>query len=236
MIRHLTFTAFNRVEYLNTTIKSWNNVRNLGNWAAYFCIEPSNVQDEIIRETSNLHTVVNYQVNAEKLGVLVNPWQAVNNRFIAGAEFVVLAEDDVVVSEDSLEFMQWASIKYLPDPQVLAINLFSQHGIGEERDVVKCRGFSPLVWGIWKDRWEKFLRDTWDKDYSSGNADGSEAGWDWNINRIIRNNDLVTIQPTHSRSDHIGKHNGTHMTPAFYESSRGSEFVKCRSPQNYREI
>lgn len=235
MLRTLAFTTYNRPDYLRSTITSWNAVRNIESWNTTFYIEPSNIQDEIVDITLTLNSTVTIHQNTEKLGVLVNPWNALNTSFEAGADFVVLAEDDVLVSSDVLEYFEWASEEYETAQDVLCLNAFSNFGQGKANQITRTTNFSPLIWGVWKNRWETLLRDTWDKDYSSGNKDGSEAGWDWNINRIIQAHGLSVICPVQSRSSHIGLF-GTHMTPDLFESSLGAEFEQARGKQRYNEI
>lgn len=236
MNRELVFTAYNRPEYLSATIASWNSVRSLKTWNATFYIEPSEMEETIVETAMNLDTSVTTYVNPEKLGVLVNPWNALNNAFLRGADFVVLAEDDVVVSSDVLEFFEWASDEYQTAKNVLCLNAFSQLGGPKANQIIQVGIFSPLVWGVWRDRWEDYLRDTWDKDYSTGMPDGSEAGWDWNINRILVANEMTVVKPLQSRSDHIGQYQGTHMTPDLFASSRGVDFEVNRGRQRYNEV
>lgn len=237
MKRELVFTAYNRPFYLEPTVASWNGVRNLRSWNTTFFIEPSEIENDIADIAMRLDTTVTTVINPEKLGVLVNPWTALNTAFeINGADFVVLAEDDVVVSQDILEMFEWTSEEYATAKGMLCVTAFSQIGGGKANQLVRSQKFSPLVWGVWRRHWFDYLRDTWDKDYSTGNPDGSEAGWDWNINRILVANDLAVLQPLHSRSDHIGEYLGTHMTPDLFESSRGINFVQARGRQRYNEI
>lgn len=234
MNRDLVFTAYNRPEYLQQTISSWNNVRNLDSWNTTFYIEPSEDQELISSIAMNLNTTVTTRINSERLGVLVNPWNAINTAFENGSDFVVLAEDDVVVSQDILEYFEWTSVEYETAKKILVVNAFSKLG-GKANQLTQDPQFSPLIWGVNRKNWETYLRDTWDKDYSSGLPDGSEAGWDWNINRILASYDMYVIRPMQSRSNHIGLF-GTHMTPDLMESSQGQDFSEIRGRQRYNEV
>ncbi len=234
MNKHLVFTAFNRPEYLQPTINSWNNVRNLRDWNTVFHIEPSDQQVLVSEIAMQLNTEVTTRINPERLGVLVNPWNAINTAFDNNADFVVLAEDDVIVSQDILEYFEWAAIEYETAYSILNINSFSKLG-GRANQLTQDSHFSPLIWGVWRNRWENYLRDSWDKDYSTGNPDGSEAGWDWNINRILQRENFKVIKPLQSRSNHIGLI-GTHMTPDMMESSQGTDFTEIRGRQRYNEV
>lgn len=237
MNRQLVFTAFNRTEYFTATLQSWNLARNLRSWQTTFFVEPSDVRDQMNEIALQLDTDVTVINNETQLGVLVNPWTAINYAFeVNQADFVVLAEDDVIVSHDVLEFFEWTSEEYSTASDILCLNAFSRIGGGRPNQITREANFSPLVWGVWRNRWETTLRDTWDKDYSTGNPDGSEAGWDWNINRIITNNGYSVIKPIQSRSDHIGEFDGTHMTPDMFEASKGSDFQLVRGRQRYNEV
>lgn len=236
MKTELVFTAYNRPFYLNQVVDSWNAVRDLSLWDTHFYLEPSEVEEAMTSIALNLNTTIDVSVNPERLGVLTNPWSALNSAFQRGADFVVLAEDDVVVSQDILEYFSWAAIEYQTGHNVLAVTAFSQLGEGKANQVILSDNFNPLIWGTWRNRWDEFLKDTWDKDYSTGKPDGSEAGWDWNINRIIANNNLKVVKPLHSRSDHIGELLGTHMTPDFYPESRGTNFSQIRGRNRYVEV
>lgn len=235
MKKELVFTAFNRPEYLRQTIDSWNNVRTLSQWNATFFIEPSEKEDEIAEIAMGLNTTVTTYYNPDRLGVLINPWNALNNAFLNGADFVVLAEDDIIVSQDILEYFEFTSLEYETSYDVLAINAFSDMGGGKPGDMIETRAFSPLIWGTWHNRWEQHLRDSWDKDYSTGLPDGSQAGWDWNINRILQNEQMRIIKPLQSRSSHIGLF-GTHMTPDLMPASQGVDFLETRGRARYSEI
>lgn len=233
MRKELVFTAFNRPGYLQETVASWNEARRLDQWKAKFFIEPSDLQVHTTAAANDLKTIVSVQINELRQGVLVNPWNAINDAFTRDADFVVLAEDDVIVSSDILEYFEWASEEFAQDTAILLVNSFSAIGGPEENKTIADDVFSPLVWGVWRSSWETYLRDTWDKNYSTGNPDGSEAGWDWNINRILKARSMKVLKPVQSRSDHIGEFGGTHMTPDLFDSSRGADFKLARGRQLY---
>ena len=50
-------------------------------------------------------------INPQRYGVLGNPWHAFNDGF-AVSDFVVLAEEDLIVSEDVLEYFAWCRACY----------------------------------------------------------------------------------------------------------------------------
>jgi len=228
----LAFTAYRRPPYFERTVASWLAARERDRLAAVrVFLEPSYAREQMRRIAEPLGRV---HVNARRLGVLVSPWHALETMFGEGHEFVILAEDDIVVSDDVLEYLRWAADAFAADPGVLAVNAFSRRG-GDPYSAVLGADFSPLIWGTWRDRWANVLRDTWDKDYGSGDGE-YPGGWDWNIRRIVRRDGWEILQPCQSRSDHIGELGGAHMNPQTVESARGVAFTPHRLPGEYTLI
>lgn len=217
-------TAYNRPNYQEQATASWLQARRfpLIRERAVF-LEPSPQQDKMIEAAKPLGEVI---VNPRKYGVLVNPWMAFSNMFDRGCDFVILAEDDVLVSDDVIEYFYWAANSFRRDASVAVACAFSRDG-GEPDDVKLAQCFaSPLVWGFWRRSWEGFIRDTWDKDYSF-------RGWDWNLDRLMREKGLHSVMPKQSRSTHIGIHGGTHFQPSMAEEAYGTDFKEHREPSAF---
>lgn len=229
MKRELVFTGFNRPNYLREAIASWNQAGGIQNWDASFSLEPSDVESQMISEFEQLRSkTLTGEVNSTRFGVLVNPFAAMKRSFARGSDFSVLAEDDIIVSSDVLEYFEWASEEYKEDESVLAILAYSR--ITSENDpqnrsgVARTKVFCPLVWGTWRHRWEFPIEPNWDLNYSSGRPDGSEAGWDWNMMRLAVRRGEDFIYPTDSRSNHIGLYGGTHTSPESFPESQAYTF------------
>ena len=220
-----------RPSYLRTTLDSWKSVRLISEWPFRFHIEPSSrrsmcvdIINQWIDETGLSDVDLIY--NSSRLGVLRNPWHALENAFVSGAEFALLAEEDIIVSSDILEYVSEVGRRYCSSSEVLAI-CASNFGNGTDRSITYLApDFCPLIWGTWSDRWFNILRDTWDLDYSTGNADGSQAGWDWNIKmRLIPRLSMVCAHAEVSRALHIGEY-GVHMLPADFPASQARNFQR----------
>jgi hypothetical protein len=145
-----------------------------------------------------------------------------------------LAEDDITVSTDILEYFEWAREEFRDDPEVLAVCSFDSHlespgHVFGPGDVTKQRWFSPLVWGTWTDRWSNVLRDTWDFDYSY-------SGWDWHVRRDILVDRWHCVFPRQSRSTHIGQFRGTHMMPEHFHETQAGTFILYRPPIDYEVV
>jgi hypothetical protein len=231
MNKELTFTAYFRANYLKQAVHSWNQTSNILDWPVSYRLEPTNeqVQDAMINEFNQLECKsLLGDINLRRLGVLRNPHAALTAAFDAGNEFVVLAEDDVVVSDDCLEYFEWAMETYKEDNSVLGVLAYSrirmENCVQGPSDVSRTKVFCPLIWGTWKDRWESIIEPNWDLDYSSGEADGSCAGWDWNMMRVAVRENKDFLYPAMSRSTHIGRFGGTHASELDFPESQAETF------------
>jgi GNT-I family len=228
----VTMTVHNRPAYLRETLASWARVRGVDQVEMMFRCEPGcpeAVHECVTAGMAGWSAGFAVRVNRERLGVLSNPWHALEAAFGRGVSFAVLAEEDTPVADDVLEYFTWAASVYRADRQVLAVCAHHLNGpAGGPADVYRVGEFSPIVWGTWADRWASLLRDTWDHDYS-------RKGWDWAISALLAETGRVTIAPGSSRSQHIGEHGGAHCTPGYYPQTVSASFRPHYDPQVYRE-
>ena len=97
---------------------------------------------------------------------------------IEGAIFTILGEDDFLVSPDILDFL-WGTSRWNlhGDEKTMAI---CAKWVGDKADKNpatwhRVTEFTGNIWGTWPHVWNKYLKDTWDFDYSSGKADGTSC-------------------------------------------------------------
>lgn len=243
----IVITVNNRPRYLGETLESWREVEGIQDEDIAYFIEPgpnADVCNELCRRADysrGRHVICNDKV----YGALTNPWRALDYGFYAGHRgdnnFVILGEDDAVVSKDVLNYFSWCAEKYQKET-VLAVCSFQQekYELAPRNGVILKEWFAPTVWGTWRDRWWMMLRDTWDHDYSSGDGDPPQrGGWDWNINlRILPSTSAPwsCAFPLWSRSQHIGKENGTHMLPENFEEHLSQSFDISRNESEFVEV
>ena len=97
----IAFTVNNRPHYLKETLASWEAVRGIGDAHLVFRCEPHCPEAvSLCQEVTFADRIVT--VNRERSGVLANPWHALEQGSALG-EFVILAEEDLIVSPDVLE-------------------------------------------------------------------------------------------------------------------------------------
>lgn len=232
----LFITAANRPNYFHETMSTWRKARGFYDWKVVIRLEPTPQIGEHLEtieelEHPNLRTIINPEV----YGVLHHPWVGFNELF-EYSDFVLRGEDDLLVSDDVLEYFEWAAETYKDDKEIAAAVGYTGAPLDREKDgdVHRDPGFGPWVWGTWYDRWDEYIRDTWDHDYSTYNErPGIQAGWDWNLNtRVLPGLSKKCIYPAQSRVQNIGVV-GVHGTAQNFVQSES--FVPHRDPVSYVE-
>lgn len=226
----VVFTCYHRPEYLTDSLISWQNARGYDEVEKDVFIEPSPKQDLMKSIVEQFGATPH--INSERKGVLTNPWVAMDWAFEnTDADFVILGEEDLIVSADVLEYFDWARKNYSPE-EALGVCCHTS-GPGEDDGATFLNDFFEVwVWGTWRENWYNHLRDTWDHDYSTGLPDGSQAGWDWNLARLAKSvKPFVQVETT--RAKHIGEHGGTHMTAAMFATIPCPTFVPNRGKSNF---
>lgn len=241
----ITFTIHNRPHYLRQTLESWAQVRGIGDADLIFCCEPGCPEAVGICEAVDFGRTSLVAVNSQRLGVLANPWRAFDMAFvhgeIHGTDFAVLAEEDLTVSTDVLEYFTWCQ-RYRDDPSVLGVTTYQHHSqpgglaaVGPA-DWARDDQFHFWAWGTWRDRWESLLRDSWDLTYEENGGGICQRGWDWKIrNTLVCGQGMKMIAPSIARSQHIGRDGGVHCTPDQFEALLARGYVQDVPPQDYCE-
>jgi hypothetical protein len=243
----IAMTVNNRPRYLKETLESWSRVRGVGEHLMLFSCEPGcDEATDLCRAADFAPGVI--ARNGRRLGVLANPWAAFDRAFCVSADapvlgdFAVLAEDDMIVSADVLEWFTWCQ-RYRDDPGVLAVTAYQRlerpGGLSGAGDAEwDYHGAHFWVWGTWRDRWETVLRDDWDFTYAENGGGPLQRGWDWRIrNLYVLGRGMRVIAPSLSRVQHIGRNGGTHCTPDQFEGLLSGCFAGLDvPPQDYQEV
>jgi hypothetical protein len=223
----LVFTACSRPGYLRDSVASWERARGSGDVPVLFRAEPGFPEvHEACREAFGGRAEVH--VNPKRYGEAENQWRAIEAGFSAGAGFVILAEDDDLVSTDVLEYFTWAAEHFRDRPEVLAACTFRARRVPGGQAGVSLAGHFPCnIWGIWRDRWDDVIRDDWHASYL-------RDGWDTRINLYwVQQQGYKTALPCEARCQNIGEYGGAHG-----EGPRGQSdcWVPEIGPQEYAEV
>jgi GNT-I family len=233
----VTFTVSSqRQRYFRAALDSWSRCRGVSDWHLVFCLEPcrnSFPLADFTRWTRDTFASSEVVVNDTRLGCSKNTRAALTRAFAGGARFAVLAEEDITVSSDVLEYFSWARGEYEADPDVLAVCAHAKESSEQDSSLVmRVPWFSPLVWGTWPDRWRSFINPRWN------GFDGNWEAWDTNLRVHLQQENRVSIFPARSRSLHIGELST--LTPGplaeyLYGLSKSECFTSDYPAQKYRE-
>lgn len=242
----IMMTAWRRPQYLRKTLQSWSQVSGIRKVPITVFLEPSDRQEqmlELIRDAGESGALdVGVRVNPVRLGVLVNPVESAGTMFRddPDLQFLIFAEEDLIVSDDALEYFRWADKEFRHQPDVLIVNGHTAEGAQDDADpaaVALGVRFRCWIWATWRDRWFDVLEPTWDRDYSSAQHEADGAGWDYNIDsRVIPHGRYKTVLPAASRSQNIGKWEGVHAVPKDFAHTLNPSFRAERGSVSYRLI
>lgn len=152
-------------------------------------------------------------------------------------QFVMQCDDDIIVSDDVLEYFTWA--RELGVDCVCAHNDLGQgwspqwDDAGAAQDLVRVRGeFTSWCWGVPREAWERVWGPTWDWSRTSG-SDPMEHGWEWEMHRQANKGLRVAI-PDASRCQNIGEHGGDFSLPWMFTGTQAKSFRASRKLAEYR--
>lgn len=159
-------------------------------------------------------------------------------------DFAVLAEEDIQVADDVIEYFTWCRREYEHDASVRSAcaHVHSARG-GEPSQVTRACWFNPLVWGTWRSRWPA-LRSTWtgtpgDRQFNPHHASRAEDAWDNNLRVVFQERGWHSVFPVRSRTQHQGKVSTLMPVPLadhFYLGSLSDCFAAHYDPQAYHEV
>lgn len=218
----VTFTVNDRPRYFEQVLESWAAARGKEDVSFFFSCEPFNYEDGTHRGTcvdmaekwiKDNGVVGRAYCNSKRFGVLHNPYIALQRAFLPRIDYAILAEDDLLVSDDILEYHKWAAETYRDDEELAMACSFSPFDAAPTLTsaIARVPNFACVwLWGTWKDRWEQYIGPTWDHDYSTGEDSTGPGGWDWHLNkRVLPSLGKKSLQPLVSRVENIGEL-GTH--------------------------
>ena len=180
------------------------------------------------------------RVNTRHLGVSVNPVESGTAVFREhpDVDFIVMAEEDLIVANDTLRYLTWANETFRESPGVLIACAHSPDNPDPDADpaaVVLLPRFRCWIWGTWRDRWCNTLAPSWDRNYSTGTPEHPEVGFDYNIDlRVIPQGGYVCTLPLASRSQNIGRFEGVHADASTYDGTQNPSFREKFGDVDYR--
>lgn len=238
----LIIPAWRRPDYLKAVLASWHEVRGAhelrkviialgrGHEAAMQeVISASPLPAPVLKDSDRAHAVH-------------GPHSAIGEAIVhafadEGCGFVIVSDEDCIVSDDTLDYFAWAR-----GQDVAAVCAHNEIGqawcprwddTDADQAAVRIRPeFTGWTWGIPRVTWDEVFGPEWDWDESTG-PNGSEHGFDWQCHRLANRGLRVAI-PDASRSQNIGQHGGVYAHPDQFHLTQAKSFRERRGQVAYR--
>ena len=202
--------AYNRPDALRRTLESWWEV-DLSGVEFRVHIDGPNAEVEAVAAEFP-HPVIVQEANR---GSEMHAWYVFNQAFdVDGVDYCVLAQDDVEVTSDVLDYFRYCDEQFRERKQVL---LASTGGASRCGDVSRlyevylggAQGiFSSTVWATWPDRWTQWLKTYW----WESNRPRTMGADIWIDHRVIPINHLLATNTRWGRGKPFAL--GTHISDA----------------------
>ena len=214
---NIAISAYNRPEYSRRSIAAIFGAKGFTpEKHRIFCAMDCYADGSFNQEVFNIYEFFGIipDVAEQKRGCNYNVRRALELAWEDTPDFVLMIEDDIIISDDALQYIEWAAEKYKNDHSVHTIGLWG-HDKGpslpvSEKDygkVMRQSYFTCWGWGTWKDRWEEMLA-TW----TTGD-DSHDTSWDVVLSSHL--GEMEEILPVISRAYNCGEHGGTHRGKAW---------------------
>lgn len=225
----VVFTTSSRLDCATRTLDSWQDVRGVADARLMFQCEPHAPMVDLVSAKADFGAGTTIEVNTRWLGNEVNTFAALAAAFGTSTDFVIVAEDDVLVAQDALEYFAWASERYAADESVLSVSGFQNAVRGGTGEVFRRQWFVACVWGMWRRSWNQ-VRDRWP-------GGPTPHSWDWYLCEVMKASGQVAVEPCVTRGQHIGVTGAHGSWPEHlareWEAQRFSAEI---GPQEYREV
>lgn len=197
---NITVSAYNRPEYLATTLDALSRCDGIGDCKVVVLLDPCH-ETQCQVNTAARHGFET-RVRDERVGCNLAIYTSLAYGFrVMGSEYHVHLEDDTVPTRDCLRWFAWARDHYRDDPAVMNVSGYQRISNGRLNECGQRRWFTPWGWAVWRDRWLG-LHCGWVRDDSTS--------WDVIVNHALRAGRYEAF-PTVSRIQNIGAEKGTHV-------------------------
>lgn len=186
----LILFAYNRPKYLKKAIKTHVIPAGIDTFAF---IDYSETQKEIYKIIDEAHIYKTIFKRPENLGLNESIKRGIQHVFNLGYDAVIVLEDDLLLSNDALEYLKH-NLKYYTHPYIYAVSCYE----GEPLD----KRFRCWAWGTWKNAWAEI-------DWSLEPKEKNRDSWDVIVGENFRQKGWYCYCSEKSRVKHIGAF-GTH--------------------------
>lgn len=192
--------GFDRPEHLNNLLTSLENNKDSENSIVYICIDGPSEKTDISQHNKTIEVAKknwkfknkNLILREHNLDCRTNIISTISELFTKYDKLIIL-EDDLYLGKFFLQYMNDALSKYKEIKNIWHINGYAYPQLNFSKKSSISTYISPWGWGTWKDRWEIFINQDFDKINFISNLDNKqkknfnvEGLYDWE-NIIIKN-------------------------------------------------
>ena len=162
MTKIVCLAAFSRTDLLRESLESIAEARRHSNYLLLVLQQDSNI--EVSKILKDFEQQIDYMIHTQSMGksalqnINLNRIKCYEYSFdFLKADYVVAIEDDTVISEDSLKFVDFAMDKYCNNPLYRGVNLGSKEVIGTNETYSLLRyGLMGQAAGLPLKTWKNF--------------------------------------------------------------------------------
>ena len=115
--------------------------------------------EKVVKSYKGKFKSINIERSTENKGSARNTIDGIN-KVLSIYETVIDIEEDIQVSQNFLEYMNLALVRYQNNKKVFHINGYNfQVEINSEFDCIFLRNMICWGWGTWKNKWEEFINN-----------------------------------------------------------------------------
>lgn len=153
-------------------------------------------------------------------GARDNMYNVLSYAFNNGSDFNVHLEDDLLLSPDAINLATWYYETFKDKPyEYTSYGLFNWGSAGEDYEgLVTAPTFHGLGWCAFKENWVECYNRSWYDD-TLARKYANAYGWDWAVEGFFKEYKRKSILPSISRTDHIGRIDGTCCTVEYFDKT-----------------
>jgi len=213
-MKTITIPVTRRPDTIRRVIESLEQNENINEWVVYFGVEPASSETVNICENNTIPNKVIIR-NPSILGCEKNPFNLHNIVFDNGSEFNTHLDDDVIVSKDALNLINWYIDNFKGNAEHKTFSLLNFNSNNNNPNKVVCsKRFYGLGFSCFRDDFYDIFKPNWFNYTYSQKHFRTGGCWDWAISGLICEFNLLHVIPEYSRCNHIGRV-GTYCTEDF---------------------
>jgi len=221
-MKTITFPVGYRPTYLKQFLESLSS-QDIGDYKIICSAEKSAECIDILKNCGLPMTILiksNSSGVRSHSGARDNMYNVLNYAFENGSDFNVHLEDDFLLSPDAINLANWYYENYKNDPYTYtSYGLFNWGSTGNDfNGLVTATTFHGLGWCAFKENWTECYGKYWYDD-KLARKHANAYGWDWAIEAFFKEFKRKSILPVISRTNHIGRIDGTCCTVDYFDKT-----------------